>query len=348
MGKSEIITIGSATLDVFIECDAANIVSVSSKNKQTNFMSFSYGSKLEVEKFSSAPGGGGINTAANFANLGFKTAAIVKIGNDFSKKTVAKSIEKLGVESDCIAFDEKENTGFSIILLSFQGDRTVLAHRGANANLTKDDINWDAIKKAKWLYIAPLNGNSAFVLDDLAEFAEEHDVNMALNVGTTNIKQGKDTLQNVIKTAEILIMNREEASMLTEIQVRPDTKETKFSRDVIHVDIKKMLTLLKDMGAKVVVITDGKAGAYAYDGKNFYYCPEYPAEVRSTLGAGDCFASTFVAGMEKTDWDISKSLKYAAVNAASMVENPGAQNGLLSFDEIECKLKKLDCEVTVL
>ena len=347
MGK-DIITIGSATLDVFIECNAANIVSVYSKDKKTDFMSFAYGSKLEVEGFTASPGGGGINTAANFANLGFNTAAIVKLGNDFSKKTILKQIEKLNIDTDCIRYDENENSGFSTILMSFQGDRTVLAHRGANANLKKEDIDWDEIKKAKWLYIAPLNGNSAYILDELAEFAEEHNVSTALNAGTTNIKQGKETLHKIIKTVEILIMNREEATMFTEIQVRPDTKDVKYSDEIIHPDIKEMLRVLKGMGAKVTVITDGRLGAYAYDGKNFFHCPEYPAKVKSTLGAGDCFASTFVASMEKTNWNIEKSLKYASVNAASKIETSGAQKGFLSFDGIEEKLKNLDCKVTIL
>ena len=40
--SSEIITIGSGTIDVFIECDSANIVSVSSKNKSTDFMSVAW------------------------------------------------------------------------------------------------------------------------------------------------------------------------------------------------------------------------------------------------------------------------------------------------------------------
>ena len=343
--SKDIITIGSATIDVFIECDSANIVSVSSKNKSMDFMSFAYGSKLEVEGFSSETGGGGINTAANFANLGFETSTIVKLGNDFAKKNILRKMDKLGIDDDCVCFDEHEHTGFSVILMSFQGDRTVLAHRGANAKLKKEDINWEEIKKAKWLYIAPLNGKSAYILDELAEYAEKHSVNMALNVGTTNIKQGKDTLDKVIKTAEILIMNREEASMLTEIQVRPDTKEIKYSEEIIHEDIREMLVMLKNMGAKVVVITDGRKGAYAYDGNDYYHCSEYPAKVKSTLGAGDCFASTFVASMEKTNWNVEKSLKYASVNAASKVGTAGAQKGLLTFNEIEKRLEAQDCEL---
>ena len=77
---TKIITIGSATMDVFVECDDANIVSVSAKDRSAEFMSYPYGSKIDISGFSSKVGGGGVNTACNFANLGFDTSAIFKIG----------------------------------------------------------------------------------------------------------------------------------------------------------------------------------------------------------------------------------------------------------------------------
>lgn len=42
---SDIITIGSATMDVFVECDDANIVSVRKLDKKSEYMSYPYGSK---------------------------------------------------------------------------------------------------------------------------------------------------------------------------------------------------------------------------------------------------------------------------------------------------------------
>lgn len=331
----DVVTIGSATKDAFIETDGANIVSVAKKDKNSAFMAYPYGSKIEINNFNIAIGGGAVNTACNFAGLGLKTATIVKVGEDSTGKDIVKMLEKRGISTNAVVFDEDENTGFSVILLSFQGDRTVLAHRGPNATISKKDIDFDLIKGSKWLYIAPLNGESTEVLDKIAEFAEKNDVNMAINVGTSSIKRGEKYLDKILKTAEVVVMNSEEASMLTKIEVRPDSTTEKFSECKIHPDIIKMLKHLKSTHAKIVVITDGGNGAYAYDGKMFYQCGEFPAKVVSTLGAGDAFASTFVSVLHQSDWDIEKSLKYAAINAASVVGKFNAQDGQLSMEEIE-------------
>ena len=145
---TKVLTIGSATMDVFVECDDANIVSVCSKNKNSDFMSYPYGSKIDITTFSSNVGGGGVNTACNFDNLGFDTSAIFKIGKDIYSEGILDSFKPRGVKLNNIIQKEDTSTGFSIILVSFQGDRTVLAHRGANAEIREDEINYDAIKDA--------------------------------------------------------------------------------------------------------------------------------------------------------------------------------------------------------
>ncbi len=334
----DVITIGSATVDVFVQSDSASIVSVAQKQRSTEFMAFPYGSKLEIDEFSFAVGGGAVNTAANFKNLGLNASTIVKIGNDFYAKAILKVIEDTKIDKSNIIQVENETSGFSIILLSFQGDRTVLAHRGTNATISDRDINFEAIKNSKWLYIAPLNGDTNDVLDSIAQFAEEHDVNMAINVGTTSIKRGVKHLEKILQTAEVVVMNVEEASMYTSIVLRPDTKDEKFSDCLIHPDIAEMMKQIKSTHAKIVILTDGRKGAYAFDGKMYYVCPEFPAKVTSTLGAGDAFSSTFVATLEDSNWNIEKSLKFASVNAASVVEHFGAQEGFLTFAQIEEKL----------
>lgn len=336
----KIITIGSATMDVFVECDEANIVSVCTKNKSSDFMSYPYGSKIDISTFSSNVGGGGINTACSFANLGFDTSAIFKMGNDIYSDGIIEFFKSHNVKLDNVIQKEDTSTGFSIILVSFQGDRTVLAHRGANAEIREEEINFEAIKNADFIYIAPLNGESNKVLEPIVNFAYENNTKICFNAGTTSIKKGFQHLNKILSSAHVVVMNKEEASMTTGIQVRPDTKTERFSHELIHRDIKQMLQTLKIKDYQVIVITDGNKGAYAYDGEKYYFCEPFPADVVSTLGAGDAFASTFCAALSRTNLDIGKSLMYASVNSASVVSKFGATEGQLSFEEIETKLRQ--------
>lgn len=332
---SDIVTIGSATMDVFVECDDANIVSVRKKDKKSEFMSYPYGSKVEITDFDSQVGGGGVNTATNFANLGFSTSAIFKVGDDIYSKGLFEFFKNKNVDLGSVIQDKNDSTGFSIILTSFEGDRTVLAHRGSNAHIRKSEINFDTIKNAKLLYIAPLNGDSNKVLDDIVKFAKENGTYVCFNAGTTGIKKGFNYLKKILASAQIVVMNKEEATMATGIELRSDTKDVKFSHELIHPDLKEMFKKLKVSDYQIIVITDGKYGAYAYEGSKFYYCPCFDGPVSSTLGAGDAFASTFCAALYNFGGDVQKSLIAASINSAGVVSAFGATNGLLTFDEIK-------------
>lgn len=345
----DFITIGSATQDVFIQSDVASIVAVSQLSKKSEFMSFPYGAKTEIADFSKNLGGGAVNTATNFANLGLKTSTIIKLGNDELNNIIKLKLAKSGIDIMNIIDSKKHLTGFSIILVSFQGDRTVLAHRGANAYVSEKEVNFEAIKNSRWVYVSPLSGESNKILDKIAKFCTDNKVNLCLNAGTTALKKGAKYFSNILKTAQIVVMNKEEATLVTKIQVRPDTKEEKFSKEEIHPDILTMLKVLRGDTDTIVVITDGKNGVYCYDGKKVYICPIYPATVVSTLGAGDAFSSTFCATMDKYCWNIEKALLYGSINSASICTHFGAQDGFLTFDEIEEKLKqKPDFKVKIL
>ena len=336
----DIITIGSATMDVFVECDDASIVSVRKKDKKSEYMSYQYGSKIEISDFDSQVGGGGINTATNFANLGYSTGAIFKVGDDIYSQGIFDFFKNRNVDLSSIIQDKNDSTGFSIILTSFEGDRTVLAHRGANAHIKKSEINFDAIKNAKFIYIAPLNGDSNKVLDDIVHFAKENGTYVCFNAGSTGIKKGFNYLKKILDSAQIVVMNKEEASMATGISLRPDTRDEKFSHLLVHPDLKSMFKKLKVSDYQIIVITDGGEGAYAYDGKKYYYCPCFEGDVMSTLGAGDAFASTFCASLHKFDKNIEKSLIAASINSSGVVSKFGATTGLMTFNEILGKMEQ--------
>ena len=337
---SDVITIGSATMDVFVECDDAGVMSVRLKDRSADYMSYPYGAKMEITSFATQVGGGGVNTAVNFDNLGYDTSAIFKVGDDIYSQGLFDFFSRKGVKLDSIIQDKNDTTGFSIILVSFEGDRTVLAHRGANAHIKKSEIDFEAIKNARLLYIAPLNGDSNRVLDDIVKYAKENDTRVCFNAGTTGIKKGFSYLKKIMELADVVVMNKEEASMATGINLRPDTKDVKYSDEVIHPDLKEMFKKLKVSDYQIIVITDGRHGAYAYDGRKYYYCPVFEGHVSSTLGAGDAFASTFCAGLDRFNLDISKALVAASINSSGVVSVFGATEGLLTFTEIEKRMSE--------
>ena len=82
------------------------------------------------------------------------------------------------------------------------------------------------------------------------------------------------------------------------------------------------------------MVTDGKAGAFAYDGESLFHAePREGIEVVEATGAGDAFASTFTAA-QILGKPTHESLHLAMTNAESVLQYKGAKERLLSREEL--------------
>ncbi|MCB2204912.1 bifunctional hydroxymethylpyrimidine kinase/phosphomethylpyrimidine kinase [bacterium] len=115
-------------------------------------------------------------------------------------------------------------------------------------------------------------------------------------------------LKEVIKRVHVLILNDEEARMLTK------------KSNLIEAG-KKMLR----MGPSVVVIKKGEHGAVLMSKDNYFTVPAFPLEaIKDPTGAGDTFAGGFIGWLDRTN-DISvanmrKAVVYGSVLASHCVE----------------------------
>ena len=93
---------------------------------------------------------------------------------------------------------------------------------------------------------------------------------------------------------------------------------------------------MRELGPKIVLITDGPKGAYAYDGEKMWQMPIYPDPKPpfERTGAGDAFSSTFTVALA-LDLPIAKALCWAPVNSMSVVQYVGAREGLLTRHKLE-------------
>ena len=121
---------------------------------------------------------------------------------------------------------------------------------------------------------------------------------------------------------------------------------------ILGIETKDLLALSKGihaLGPKMVSISDGSNGAYFYqkNGLNdeLWQLPIYPdiAPPLERTGAGDAFSSTFTAGLA-LGLSPLEAFAWGPINSMSVVQEIGAQKGLLSREKLEEYLKKAPVE----
>ena len=85
---------------------------------------------------------------------------------------------------------------------------------------------------------------------------------------------------------------------------------------------------LNNLGANIVVITDGSRGAWSFNGKEFLHIDAKKEKVADSLGAGDAFSSGFIAAHLK-EKDLEECLRWGIENSTSVIQHYGAIEGLL-------------------
>ena len=272
----DVITIGGATLDFFVESSKFNILDLKSIDSHKEYLCLGYGDKIEIEQSSFDIGGGAVNTSVSFAKLGLSTSLFAKTGSGHIGNYLLSKVRSRNVDTSLVVKSTTERTGFSIILTSFEGDRTVLTQRGANSALRKEDINCEALKHTKAIYCSSLSNNSEKILADIAEFCHESNIKFACNPGGTTIQKGMESQKDFLSHTNILILNKQEASEFTGIIEKSESKYDEMDEKIINRDIQNMLVALKKFVKDIIVITDGKRGVYVYDGQKIYSANAIP------------------------------------------------------------------------
>lgn len=326
----DVVTIGAATRDIFITSPLFKIVRDPAHLEKLGFPTgeaqcFALGGKIEVEKPSLTVGGGAANAAVTFARQGFSTAAVFKIGDDESGEAVLSTMKRERIKAFAPR-DESRGTAYSTILLSPGGERTILNYRGASSFLSPRDISAVALN-ARAAYISPGHLDPV-VLKKVFSVLRRNRAFIAINPSKFYIGLGLRRLLPIIRGADVVIMNREEASYLTGRSYR---------------DEKSIFKKFDAAISCLAVMTEGPKGVLISDGKHVYRAGIFEEKrALDRTGAGDAFGSGFTAGLlrkmpraRKTEsvFDI-RTIDYAirlgSANATGVVEAIGAQEGILT------------------
>jgi sugar/nucleoside kinase (ribokinase family) len=305
----DIITIGSGLRDVFLISNV--FITLKSDRFSTGVGEcVALGSKIELDQIVLTTGGGATNAAATFGALGFKTAAICKVGNDSPGRDVKEDLKRFDVSTRLVKTVEGE-TGYSTLLTMKDGERTVLVYRGVSAKLTSADINLASLlKRTKWIYLTSLGGNITLA-KRIIKKAHQKNVNVMWNPGSKELKAGMKAFKPLLPMITVLNVNREELELLT------GETDVMTGSERLHAP------------GTVRIVTDGTKGSYVYRDGWMAHAGTTNVKAISRTGAGDAFGSGFLSTLIKTD-DLKQALRVGTLNAESVIQKHGAKNGILT------------------
>jgi len=315
MSRFDVITVGSSTIDVFAHTDPTQSELLRVHNHTD--VAYPLGAKILIKELNIFTGGGGTNTAVAFSRLGLKAAYLGRIGDDDNGSIIMKNLADEKVE-----FIGKRGgiSGYSVILDAVHDDRTIFTFKGCNDDFDIKGAGFLGLD-TKWFYFSSMMNHGFLALEKIAAYAKKKDIKVAFNPSLYLAKKGYPYLKKVIKYTEILIYNKEEAQAMLGL-----ASENVF----------ELLAETAKLGPKIIVITDGKNGGSCYNAyeKMFYSLRPLPIKIIETTGAGDAFASGFVAGNilgKSTDY----SLRLGMLNAESLISGLGAKTKLLGIEAFD-------------
>ena len=312
--KFDVICFGSATIDSFLVSKEFRV----KKTPEGMMMCEGYGKKINLDNYEITTGGGATNTAVCFERLGMQSAIIACVGDDYWGRIIKAKLSEDGASLLYLQTTDKHPTSMAAVLVSDDGGRTVLVYRSASNFISPKRIEWERLN-ASWVYVSSLGGNLS-LLHKIIRFAKRRKLRVALNPGKDEL--GSTKLRIYLSMIDVLILNRQEIFALI------------GDHDMEKLKIEHVLSLK----AGLVLVTEGRRGAYAYakNGKVYFQPPIKTRTIEET-GAGDAFGSSFVAG-QIYGLSIEQSLRLAAINAASVVSQIGPKKGLLFWPDIKRQL----------
>lgn len=317
MDQFDVLSVGDIVTDDFIQL-LDKEEKVEHEKDGSEWLAIPFGTKIPFANREVVEAvGNASNAAVSFARLGLKSGFVTNVGGDQYGRDMINRLVKEGVDHRFVRINPDKKSNYHFVL-RYRAERTILIKH------EEYDYHWPHLSSSdvpRWVYFSSISEHAIPYHDDVAEWLESRsDVKLAFQPGTFQMEAGAERLKRIYKLSEVLILNREEA-----VTVGGGN----------HDDMHDLINKLHALGPKVVVVTDGPAGAYASDGKNRFKMPLYPdpAPPVDRTGAGDAFASTFVAALAK-GLTLEDALRWGPINSMSVVQKVGAQAGLLTEKDI--------------
>lgn len=255
-------------------------------------------------------GGSAANVAAWLARQGDAVELIACIGDDAYGDGAEQRLADAGVTLRLRRHGDLP-TGRCLVIVTPDGERTMLPDPGANLGLRPDDLgreSWQAhdhLHVSGYTLMRPNAHEAARAALDTA-----HAIGMSVSIDASSAAPlrawGAEALLSVCAPGDLLFANAEEAEVLTGDSAPTVSAAALAARGL------------------VAVVKAGRHGAVLARGTTVIQAPAAPGHVLDTTGAGDAFAAGFLAAY-RAGADDASALTAATRLAAHAVGRPGAR-----------------------
>lgn len=330
----KILCIGSATKDIFFPTSEGIISETPQDILSQRKITFELGAKYHVKDRHETLGGCSINVACGLAKLDENAGCYCPIGDDETGEWIRNRMISQQVDTRHLVKMEKISSDLSAIIIDIpSGERTIFSSHNTSENF---DVEPDRIDDPDWIFTGDLSGRWEKNLDIIVSIVKEKNIPLVFNPRQKTINDNAGKVVEIAGLSELFFVNKDEA-----IEIVSSTTDNRQPTTVELNNEEFLIKKLKEIGAKVVALTDGINGAWGYDGKEMLYVPALKqADVVDSTGAGDAFTSGFFAAYLKKR-NLSECLQWGIINSSNSVTEYGGQKGLLTQEEIEAKIGKV-------
>ncbi|WP_336516683.1 carbohydrate kinase family protein [Pollutibacter soli] len=285
-----------------------------------------------VDKITLQVGGCAANVAISLAKIGLQPTIVGKIGDDSLGKFLLDTLQKDEVDTSGLKVDDAVSTSASMVMISTDGERSIIHSFGANSHFAFEDIDLGVVADAKVLLIAGTFLMPSFDGEGtrkLLKYAKEKGLICCMDTAWDSKGEWMKKIESSLEYLDWFMPSYDEAFELTNLRAPEDMAAVFFSK-----------------GVKNVIIKLNAEGCYVQEqGKEGFIVPSFNrVQAVDSSGAGDSFCSGFLTGLHE-GWDVRKSARFANAVGAHCIMKIGTTAGIKSKEEILRFIEEYEAEI---
>ncbi|MCA9877532.1 MAG: sugar kinase [Thermomicrobiales bacterium] len=261
--------------------------------------------------------------SVDMAKLGVDVLAMGAIGEDAGGNFILDTMGRYGIDTSGLVRKPEVQTSTTMLPIRPNGERPALHVLGANAALTEDDVDLDAIARARHLhfggvYLMPLLDGEPTAR--ILKHARDSGVPVTLDLIAIDRPDLLQVLQPALPYVDYFMPGLEEARLISGLEER-----------------REVIAFFLDLGVRMTVFKMGAEGSSlawrnAAGAIEEIRVPALKAHVVDSTGCGDAYCAGFIAGLLR-GWELGDCARLGTAAAGLVITGLGSDAGIVDFEQ---------------